>query len=57
MKKLKQTNAETANEMWKNAFVVKKTRFANENPQLSEDELNKITAAYFRKMSESKQKW
>jgi hypothetical protein len=45
---------ETANEMWKNAFLVKRTRFARENPGLSEAELNQMTANYFRKLSESK---
>lgn len=48
----KQTNLETANEMFKAAFLVKKTRFAQENPHLTEDELNKMTALYFRKLAE-----
>ncbi|MGZ3775083.1 MAG: hypothetical protein ACXVCY_18935 [Pseudobdellovibrionaceae bacterium] len=43
---------ETANEMFKAAFPVKKTRFAQENPNLSEEEINKMTALYFRKLAE-----
>ena len=53
----KQSSLETANEMWKDAFLVKKTKFASENPGLSDEELTKMTAAYFRKMGESKSKW
>ena len=53
----KQTSLETANEMWKDAFLIKKTRFATENPGLSDEELTKMTAAYFRKLSERKSEW
>lgn len=48
----KQTSLETANEMFKAAFLVKKTRFSQENPHLSEEELNKMTALYFRRLAE-----
>lgn len=44
---LRQTNLETANAMFKNAFLMKKTRFAKENPSLSENEVDKMTADYF----------
>lgn len=48
----KQTSLETANEMFKAAFLVKKTRFAEQNPHLTEEELNKKTALYFRELAE-----
>ena len=55
--KCRQTSLETANEMWKDAFLMKKTRFAKENPNLSDEALMKMTAAYFRKLAESKSVW
>jgi hypothetical protein len=48
---VRQSNLETANAMFKNAFLVKKTRFAKENPHLNEAELNKFTADYIRGLS------
>jgi hypothetical protein len=50
----KQTNLETANEMFKAAFLIKKERFAKLNPDLSEKELYQKTVAYFHKLSENK---
>ena len=54
-KKLKpqpQSSLETANEMFKAAFNVKKNKFSQENPKLSDSELNIKTAQYFRGLSE-----
>lgn len=48
----KQTSLETANEMFKAAFLVKKTRFAEQNPHLTDEEINKKTAQYFRELAE-----
>lgn len=50
----KQTSLETANEMFKNAFQIKKMKFYNENSKLSDDELNAMTATYFKKMHKAK---
>lgn len=49
----RQTSLETANEMFKAAFALKKARFLAENPELSEAELAKKTSEYFKKISES----
>ena len=43
-----------ANEIFKMAFLVKKTKFAVSDPSLTEQELNKKTALYFRSLSENK---
>ncbi len=48
------TNLELANQMFKDAFIVKKTRFSHLNPHLTDDELHKMTAEYFRKLNEEK---
>lgn len=59
MKKMKpqpanqQSSLETANEMFKTAFQVKKSRIKTLNPDLSDEDLNKKTALYFRNLSES----
>ena len=50
----RQYSLETANEMYKDAFLVKKTRFALQHPSLSDEQLNKMTALYFRKIAEAK---
>lgn len=55
-KKRKQTNLETANEMFKDAFLVKKARFSHLYPERSEKELLKLTAEYFKKLNEKKSK-
>ena len=49
----RQTSLETANEMFKTAFAVKKTQFLSQNPELSDAEITKKTAEYFKKLSES----
>jgi len=49
--KYKQTSLETANEMFKSAFLIKKARFAEQEPSLSETELNQKTANYFKNLS------
>ena len=57
--KRKSTNLEMANTMFKEAFLVKRTRFAKENPHLSEFEIDKMTANYFRNLpdDEGKRGW
>jgi hypothetical protein len=52
VKKRKQTNLETADQMFKDAFLVKKTRFSHLHPELSDEELHRLTAEYFRKLAE-----
>ena len=49
----RQASLETANEMFKAAFAVKKTKLGKKNPELSEAELNAQTAQYFRRIAES----
>lgn len=46
----KQSSLETANEMFKNAFQVKKMKFHQENLTLTDEELNVMTADYFKKL-------
>ncbi len=48
----KPTNLEMADQMFKDAFLVKKTRFSHLHPELSDKELSKMTADYFRKLNE-----
>jgi hypothetical protein len=52
----KPTNLEMANQMFKDAFLVKKTRFSKLYPTLSDDELHKITAEYFRNLPDDEGK-
>lgn len=52
--KKKQTNLETADQMWKDAFLVKKTRFSHLHPELSDEQLHKMTIEYFKKLNEEK---
>lgn len=53
--KKRPTNLELADQMWfKDAFLVKKTRFSHLHPHLSDKELHKMTAEYFRKLNEEK---
>lgn len=47
------SSLEMADQMFKDAFLVKKMKFAQENPQLSEADLKAKTAEYFRKLSET----
>lgn len=44
------TNLEMANQMFKDAFLVKKTRFSKLHPELSDEELHKMTIEYFRNL-------
>ena len=44
----KQANLETANQMWKDAFAVKKMKFQTENASLSEKEVQNLTVEYFK---------
>lgn len=55
-KSRKQTNLETADAMFKDAFLVKKARFSHLYPELSDLELMKLTADYFKKLNEVKSK-
>ena len=48
--KRKWTNLEMANQMFKDAFLVKKTRFSHLHPELSDEELHKMTIEYFRNL-------
>lgn len=52
--KRKWTSLELADQMFKDAFLVKKTRFSHLYPDLSDEELQKMTANYFRKLNEEK---
>ncbi|MCB0411377.1 MAG: hypothetical protein KDD22_02555, partial [Bdellovibrionales bacterium] len=57
--KRKWTNLEIANQMFKEAFLVKKTRFSHLHPELSDEELHKMTIEYFRNLpdDEGKRGW
>lgn len=48
----KWTNLEMADQMFKDAFLVKKTRFSHLHPNLSDEELQKMTVEYFKKLNE-----
>ncbi|USN47359.1 MAG: hypothetical protein H6626_14405 [Pseudobdellovibrionaceae bacterium] len=47
-----QKNILMADQMFKDAFLVKKTRFSKLHPELSDEDLNKMTAQYFRELNE-----
>ncbi len=51
-KKSKPTRLEMADQMFKDAFLIKKTRFSHLHPNLTEKELTKMTADYFRNLNE-----
>ncbi len=38
--------------MFKDAFLIKKTRFSHLHPDLSDEELQKMTVEYFKKLNE-----
>ncbi len=40
-----------ANEMYKAAFFIKKTKFSNQNPKLSDSEIHRMTVLYFQNIS------
>jgi hypothetical protein len=54
--KRKWTNLEIADQMFRYAFLVKKTRFSHLYPNLSDNELHKMTAEYFKKLNEETSK-
>ena len=54
--KPKLTKLEIANQMFKDAFKVKKARFSYLHPELNEKELEKMTAEYFKKLNTEKDK-
>lgn len=44
---------EVANQMYKDAFLIKRTRLAVENPKLPDLELDRRTAEYFSRLPSS----
>ena len=52
--KRKQTKLETADQMFKDAFTIKKARLSHLNPNLTAQELQKLTAEYFKKLNMKK---
>lgn len=52
--KRRPTNLEMADQMFKDAFLVKKTRFSHLYPNLTSEELHKMTATYFKQLNEEK---
>ncbi len=54
--KRRPTNLEMANQMFKDAFLVKKTRFSKLHPELSDEELHKMTIEYFRNLPDDEGK-
>jgi len=52
LQKPKQTKLEMADQMFKDAFLVKKTRFSHLHPELTDEEHTKMTANYFKKLNE-----
>lgn len=46
----KLSSLELADQMWKDAFLVKKTKFALANPLMTEAEILKLTANYFKNL-------
>ncbi len=51
-RKRKWTHLEVADQMFKDAFLIKKTRFSHLHPDLSDEELQKMTVEYFKKLNE-----
>jgi hypothetical protein len=51
-KKTKHTSLEIANQMYKDAWLVKRTLFQKKFPQLSSAELDKKTAEYFAQLKD-----
>ncbi|MGE4133626.1 MAG: hypothetical protein AB7F86_18460 [Bdellovibrionales bacterium] len=51
-KKRKWNSLELADQMFKDAFLVKKTRFSHLHPELSDEDLQKMTAEYFKRLNE-----
>lgn len=45
------TSLEMADQMFKDAFLVKKTRFSHLHPNLSDEELQKMTIEYFKNLN------
>ncbi|MCC7405819.1 MAG: hypothetical protein IT288_15570 [Bdellovibrionales bacterium] len=54
--KRRPTNLEMANQMFKDGFLVKKTRFSKLHPELSDEELHKMTIEYFRNLPDDEGK-
>lgn len=45
-----------ANQMFKDAFLVKKTRFSHLHPEFSDEQLHKMTIEYFRNLRDDEGK-
>ncbi len=54
--KKKWSNLEIANQMFKEAFLVKKMRLSHLRPELSEEDLHKMTIEYFRNLPDDEGK-
>lgn len=54
--KRRPTNLEMANQMFKDAFLVKKMRFSHLHPELSDEELYRMTVEYFRNLPDDEGK-
>jgi hypothetical protein len=54
--KKRPTNLEMADQMFKDAFLIKKTRFSHLYPNLSDEDLQKKTIDYFKKLNETHSK-
>lgn len=50
----KATPLEAANEIYRMAFLIKRTRFATEHPDLPAAEIDRLTARYFSSLPNSK---
>ncbi|MBX3039192.1 MAG: hypothetical protein KF789_00620 [Bdellovibrionaceae bacterium] len=55
-KQRKWTSLEIVDQMYKDAFLVKKTRFSHLHPELSDKELHQMTVQYFIKLAKDKPK-
>lgn len=55
-KKSRPSNLEMANQMFKDAFLVKKTRFSKLHPELSEEKVQRMTVDYFRNLPDDEGK-
>ncbi len=52
LQKPKYTNLEMANQMFKDAWLVKHTFFQKKFPNLTTEEVNKMTAQYFANLKD-----
>lgn len=52
LKRLQQSSLETANQMYKDAWLVKRTKFQKAHPELSARQIDEKTSAYFAKLKD-----